>query len=225
MEVYEPDYDAILREYINYVDKNDKLRERIDTTYLPCKEYLAYSRWQPPETVVVLFLAESPPWSGKKNYFYNENYRPPDGKRNLRSILFEKLDLRSNEEGLTDFKAEGFFLSDSVKCVFRKRLSTDTPGTGKKTIPDSLIELSVEKVLEEEVACIEPRIIFLLGKTSRKALRYIDRFNSALKDTCFGDRVYADNVSIIYCPFLNERNLNRFETEIDKAFKELKTLL
>jgi hypothetical protein len=230
--VHEPDYDAILKIYRDYLseplENHETLdsKERVDTSYLPCQLYRAYSFWQPPQRIETLFLAESPPWSDKKNYFYNENYEPPDGKKNLRIILFDKLhiDVGGKDDNLKEFRRRKFFLSDSVKCVFRKKLPTDPPGARNKRIPDDLTERSVDLILKAEITSMEPRIIFLLGKTALKALRHIERFRPKLEDVSVGDCIEVGGTHIIVCYFLNERNLGKYEPEIDRAFRKFEAL-
>lgn len=230
--VFVPDYEAILTAYRRYVteaqDRHKKtdLKKRINTEYLPSELYHVYDRWQPRDGIDTLFLAESPPWSSVENYFYNENYEAPDNKKNLSTILFDKLHIEAGtkDDNLTEFMARGFFLSDSVKCVWRKKLATDTPGAGKKNIPRDLIRLSVYLTLKNEILSMNPRIIFLLGKTALRAMRYIERFSSALQDVSVGDHETVGDTHIIVCAFLSERNLKRYGKDIDLAFRELESL-
>jgi len=64
-----------------------------------------------PEKIVVIFVLESPPASGK--YFYNE-----DGKMN--EILFMTMmklinyKAKDKKDGLAEFKKKGFFIVDST---------------------------------------------------------------------------------------------------------------
>jgi hypothetical protein len=230
--VFIPDYDAILKTYSRYVveaqqrHKKLDLKQRIDTNYLPCELYHAYDRWQPPDGIDILFLAESPPWSGEGNYFYNEDFEAPGDRMNLSTILLKKLhiELGTKEDKLMEFRRRSCFLSDSVKCVFKKRLPTDPPGARRKKIPRDLIRLSVGLTLKEEIASMNPRIIFLLGKTALRAMRYIEGFSPDLQNVTVGDHKKVGDTHIIVCAFLSERNLKRFDKGIDRAFKELELL-
>ena len=230
--MFTPDYDAILKAYDKYVIDNQErhktivLKDRVDTRYLPCQEYHAYDFWQPPETIDSLFLAESPPWSGKENYFYNRDYEPEEGRSNLSTILFNKLhiELETKCDKLTEFKRRNCFLSDSVKCVFRKRLPTDPPEARKMKIPKDLIKCSVNLTLKDEITSMKPRIIFLLGKTAIWAMRYIEKFSSKLWNVSVGDHIVVGDTHIIVCAFLNQQNLRQCGKGIDLAFKELEAL-
>lgn len=230
--VFTPNYNMILKAYSDYVveaqqrHKKLDLKQRIDTNYLPCELYHAYDRWQPPDRIDILFLAESPPWSGEGNYFYNEDFEAPDDRMNLSATLFRKLhiELGTKEDKLKEFRRRSCFLSDSVKCVFKKRLPTDPPGARKKKIPRDLIRLSVDLTLKDEILSMNPRIIFLLGKTALRAMRYIERFSSALQDVTVGDLKTIGDTHIIVCAFLSERNIKRYGQDIDRAFQGLTRL-
>jgi hypothetical protein len=232
--MFTPDYDAILKAYDKYVIDNQErhktiaLKDRVDTRYLPCQEYHAYDFWQPPETIETLFLAESPPWSGKENYFYNRDYEPDEGRSNLSTILFNKLhiELETKCDKLTEFKRRNCFLSDSVKCVFRKTLPHSSEANeGKKRIPGDLRRLSVDIVLKDELSTMKPQTIFLLGSTALKALSQLEKFRLSLRNVrvtrdC-GQRIHVGNTNVIVCVFLNAQNLQLYRRRIDQAFAEL----
>jgi hypothetical protein len=130
----------------------------------------------------------------------------------------------TKEDNLTEFMARDFFLSDSVKCVWRKRLPADLHGARKKKIPRDLIRLSVDLTLKDEIASMKPRIIFVLGKTALRAMRYIERFCPALQDVTPGDHKMVGDTHIIVCAFLSERNLRRYGRDVDRAFEALESL-
>jgi len=234
--MFTPNYDAILKAYRDYVTdaqerhRNLDLKKRIDTNHLPCELYHAYDRWQPRNGINTLFLAESPPWSGAENYFYNEKYEAPEGRMNLSTILFDKLHIAegTKERNLTEFRGRDYFLSDTVKCVFRKTLSRNSETNEKKSIPSDLRRLSVDKVLKDEIASMRPDVVFLLGRTALKALRQIEESRTSLQNVTVakdcGRRISMNNTNVIVCAFLNAQNLQVYGKRIDQAFEELAAL-
>lgn len=147
-----------------------------------------------PDRVTVLFIAESPPWTAGRRevaepsdclspdypYFWNDRYdapcRPgaPPLSRGLAENLFSLLGLDggSRRENLKLFTAKGFFLVDTVRCVFRKNR--------KPVIPSDLVRMSARETLAPEIAALAPECVVALGNTALDGLRHIGPYASAL---------------------------------------------
>lgn len=146
----------------------------------------------PPGRVKVLFLAESPPWVAGRHevavaadcrrpdypYFWNDRYEAGALRGPLAGELAENLfyllglDGESRRENLALFIEDGFFLVDTVKCIFRKNR--------KGVIPVDLVRLSAREILEAEIAALAPEYVVALGGTALSGLRMIEPYATAL---------------------------------------------
>ncbi len=135
---------------------------RLNFVGKPFVKFQVEEIWKP-EQVKVLFVAESPPWNGKESYFYNQN--AGDNRTNLRKEVLSLLNLKSLEE----FRTKGHYLIDVIKCRFNKRV--------KKNIPKKAISTCSDQFLEKEIKQLNPKKIFVLGNTAKKALQRMPKFN------------------------------------------------
>ncbi len=182
--------------------------------YLPFVKYQVYEKWKP-DRVKVLFVAESPPWKGNV-YFYNEN---DEGRRpgGLSSNLFRLLGIEgeSKSEKLSEFRRRGFFLVDTIKCIFRK---------DKGPMPKKLIQFSAREILSREIGSLNPKLILTLGSTALHGLKNIDRFSKALAgfqsvtQAC-GQSVDIGGVKVVVSVFPNDRN-KQYQKRISRAFRQ-----
>lgn len=128
---------------------------RLKTDDKPYVKFQVEQKWRP-EKIKVMFVAESPPWNGKQRYFYNEI----DEKRiNLRKEVLKHLNLKS----LKDFKEEGYFLIDAIKCRLNKKR--------KKKVPRQVLQNCSNQFLMNEIMSLKPLTIFVLGKSAKQALQ------------------------------------------------------
>jgi len=134
---------------------------RLNFVGKPFVKFQVEEIWKP-EQVKVLFVAESPPWNGKQSYFYNQT--PGDKRTNLRKEVLSLLNLKSLEE----FRTKEYYLIDVIKCRFNKKV--------KKNIPEETIMTCSEQFLEKEIKQLNPKKIFVLGNTAKKALQRMTKF-------------------------------------------------
>jgi len=127
----------------------------------PFLRFQVEEKWKP-SVVKVLFVAESPPWD-KERYFYKQDMT--GNGTNLQKELFRYLNLNSLEE----FKAKGYYLIDAVKCRINKR-------GGKEHIPQEVITACGATFLLDEIKELQPRAIFVLGNSAKKALQNLPPF-------------------------------------------------
>jgi hypothetical protein len=128
------------------------------------KPYLRFQveeKWRP-DTVKVLFIAESPPWD-KERYFYKLDMM--GNGTNLQKELFRYLGISSLEE----FKDRGYFLIDAIKCRLNKR-------SGKEHVPQTVLDACREAFLQQEIQDLKPEVIFVLGNSAKKALQNLPAF-------------------------------------------------
>ncbi len=127
--------ESIREKYRTFVQLNPSYKELLVPNSLPFERFKVYEKWKP-DTVIVLFIAESPPWN-ESDYFYNDN-----SHGGLSEAVFKHLDVEgsSKTERLRKFKNQGFFLIDTIKCIFKK--------DGGKAIPQKLIKFSAQEVLQ-----------------------------------------------------------------------------
>ena len=183
---------SVAEVYRRYAAGRPALRGVILPDLLP--HVVCGAAFRRPGRVKVLFVAESPPWSAGRQevvrpqdcrrpdypYFWNDRYTtwhhrvmaPLSG--GLAENLFRLLGLRgkSRRENLDLFSDAGFFLVDTVKCVFRKNR--------KPVIPADLIRMSAREVLAPEVAALAPECIVLLGNTALAGFLEIEPYATAL---------------------------------------------
>lgn len=178
--------------YLRYAAGRPELRGVILPGLLP--HMACGAAYRRPGRVKVLFVAESPPWAAGRQevlrprdckrpdypYFWNDRYdtrhrramAPLSGGLAENLFWLLGLDGESRRENLELFAREGFFLVDTVKCVFRKNR--------KPTIPADLVRVSAREVLAPEVAALAPEYVVVLGTTALAGLREIEPYASAL---------------------------------------------
>jgi len=201
----------------------------------------AYRR---PDRVAVLFVAESPPWAAGRcevaepsdcrspgyPYFWNDRYdapcRPgtPPLSRGLAENLFSLLGLDggSRRENLELFTAKGFFLVDTVRCVFRKNR--------KPAIPADLVRMSARETLAPEIAGLAPDCVVALGNTALSGLSVIEPYASALANagTVTGisrdlqENLFEEN-RLLCLPYPGGRN-RRYLDAIETGFALIKDI-
>jgi uracil-DNA glycosylase len=130
--------------------------KRLKNQDKPYVNFEVEKKWKPENGIKVLFVAESPPWNGKERYFYNEI---EDKRANLRKEVLRRLDL----ETLKEFKKEGYFLIDAIKCRLDKR--------AKKNVPKEVLKSCSDRFLMKEVTSLKPLIVFVLGNSAKQALQ------------------------------------------------------
>jgi hypothetical protein len=209
----------VIRKYTQFVETSPNLRHLLRLEF-PFIKYQAYERWKP-DRVRGLLVAESPSWHqdqpGEFRYFYNEHYLG-----SLSRAIFDLLQIQgpTKTECLKTFKERGLFLTDTIKCIFRK----DRRGS----IPRGLITFSAREILQPEISGLTPKCILVLGSTALKALKSLERFSAQLSSatsitkTC-GKFKDASGLTVIFSVFPNTRN-RRFRRRTQEAFDRLLAL-
>ena len=165
MVVLQPD--MVREKYRGFVQRNPEYEKLLVAGYLPFERFNVYERWKP-DSIDVLFIAESPPWS-ESVYFYNEH-----SQGGLSESVFNHLGIqgKSKSHKLQEFKRRNFFLIDTIKCVFRKDV--------RSSIPERLIIFSAREILQQEIESLNPKTILCLGATALAGLNHIERFSTPL---------------------------------------------
>lgn len=162
--------------------------------------------WKP-KLVKVLFIAESPPWNGKKSYFYNQNTF--DNRTNLRKEILSLLNLKSLEE----FRTNGYYLIDVIKCRLNKRV--------KKNIPEKVISICSNQFLEKEIEQLKPEKIFVLGNTAKRALQRMPEFKDlAYHKVTNNYEATLFGYHIILCVYPGGQT-RKYQNKIKEAFAKL----
>ena len=189
----------------------------------------------------VLFVAESPPGLPGAGGFPAFRlpaprlplllerllrYRAPPGRGPLAGGLAENLfrllglDGGSRRENLDLFADAGFFLVDTVKCVFRKNR--------KSAIPADLIRLSAREVLAPEIAGLAPEYLVALGGTALAGLREVEPYASAFSGvgriTEAPVRDLFEEHHLLCVPYPGWRN-RRYLDQIASGFAIIRDLL
>jgi hypothetical protein len=174
----------------------------------------------------VLFIGESPPWRGIEHlpdgdladyrYFYNNACRAPAA---LRTTILSRLDVtRTLPDALrlAAFRDHHLFLTDALKCAFRKDLHS--------SIPEALVRVGAH-LLQEEILWLSPRYIVAMGSTAFTAVREIwpehlreYRRISEVPETLIDGR-------ILVMPYPNTRNRGMFGKRLDAAFSHINALI
>jgi len=126
----------------------------------PCIKYRTHIDWKP-ERVKVVFIAEAPPGTSE-GYFYEP--KPIEGYAEiLRNHLLGLLGINHDdiEQALKEFKKNGYFLTDAIKCRCDKG--------DRSHPPKALAGNCGRKWLERELWILEPHKICILGKTAKEA--------------------------------------------------------
>ncbi|NMA10352.1 uracil-DNA glycosylase family protein [Methanoculleus chikugoensis] len=225
--------------YRRYADERPDLCGILLPGLLPHDACDAASRR--PGRVKVLFVAESPPWAAGRReiaepadcrspaypYFWNDRYDAPPRpgaaplSRGLAENIFRLLELdgRSRRENLDLFAAKGLFLTDTVRCVFRKNR--------KPAIPADLVRMSARTTLAPEIAALAPEYVVALGNTALTGLRCIEPYASALcgAGTITGlsrEAIFAES-RLLCLPYPGGRNRRYLDT-IESGFAVLRDL-
>ena len=204
---------GLVREkYRSFVQRNPECEKLLATDHLPFERFKVYERWKP-DSVHVLFIAESPPWS-KSMYFYNEH-----SQGGLSESVFDHLGIQgeSKSHKLQEFKRRNFLLIDTIKCIFRKDV--------RSSIPEKLIIFSAREILQQEIESLNPQTILCLGATALAGLKHTEGFSNPLSGfdsavRACGQSVKAGNVRIIISVFPNDRN-RPHENKIRSAFAQI----
>jgi uracil-DNA glycosylase len=135
-----------------------RIPDRLYTSEKPYVKFQVEQHWKPEDgNIKVLFIAESPPWSGKQSYFYNPNTL--EKSSGLRKGVFKYLKIKSLEE----FRGEGYFLIDAIKCRLNKKKSNTN-------VSKEVSKTCSEQFLEREIRELKTKTIFVLGNSAKKAL-------------------------------------------------------
>jgi uracil-DNA glycosylase len=154
------------------------LDERIvshDTLIASKKPYVEFNveeEWKR-DRVSILLIAESPPWNGKQRYFYNQ--KVAEKRTNLRKEVLKYLGLQTLEE----FRDNGYFLVDAIKCRLNK--------SQNKSVPSLVLRNCAHKFLHKEIVTLNPTIIFVLGNSAKKALEEFSEFQELKKHNITDD--------------------------------------
>jgi len=149
-----------------------------------------------PETIKILFVAESPPWDfvkDKHSYFYAPGQVEHGGlSYHIVSVLFEEK-FHTKEHFLQKFMEEGLYLIDMVKCPINKLTKEEK----KKAIR------SCAKYLNEELHSLNFEKAIFMGKSSFKIVK--SYLNSDF------------NYAVIPLPFGSNKNVECFKDGLKKA--------
>lgn len=180
--------------------------DRLNTRNKPYVFYEVEKKWKPRQ-VRVLFVAESPPRNGKEHYFYNMQVEGA-----LRKEILNYLEIGT----LENFKNQGCFLVDTIKCRLDK--------TRKKNVPSKVIRVCSEHFLKKEIETLKPEILFVLGNTAKKGLQLFSEFkrlrNYKVSENCSLE-LNLSGQRIILCVFPSGQT-RRYEDRIKKAFERLR---
>lgn len=174
----------------------------------PCANFDIYTNWKT-TPVKVAFIAEAPP-GNSEGYFYDPtphvNYM-----ETLRNSLFDLLELRgeTTTAKLAQFKENGYFLVDAIKCRCRKK-------SGQP--PKSITTICAEKWLTKELTELTPSRICTLGKAAKLALSQLKAFRelSAYSVTAdCGRIVETEMCPVMIWPFPSWRNEKYYTSKID----------
>jgi uracil-DNA glycosylase len=174
------------------------------------KPYVVFQvdeKWLP-ETVEVLFLAESPPWS-KDRYFYKTDMK--GNKTHLQKEVLNYLNLAS----LLEFKAKGYIVIDAIKCRLNKQVS--------EHVPAAVLSCCTNIFLQKELDRFNPGTVFVLGNSAKHALEQLPCFGE-LKSHRISedfDRTVAGR-RVIFCVYPGGKtrmHVNSIKRSFDKLAK------
>jgi uracil-DNA glycosylase len=180
--------------------------DRLNTSRKPYVQFDVEGKWRP-DKVKVLFIAESPPWNGKQRYFYNQTV--VENRTNLQKEVREYLGLKSLEE----FRSEGYFLIDAIKCRLNK--------SEKKSVPRRVLRTCANKFLHKEITDLRPATIFILGNSSKHAVEEFSEFQDLKKHEIRDD--YDKNLlgyRVILCPYPGAQTRTCIN-EIKRSFSKI----
>lgn len=180
--------------------------DRLNTSEKAYVKFDVEKTWKP-EKVNVLFIAESPPWNGKQRYFYREDI--VENRTGLRKEVLKHLGLDS----LKEFKSEGYFLVDAIKCRLNK--------SKRKSVPRRVLRTCANQFLHTEITGLKPATIFILGNSSKHAVEEFSEFQDLKKHKIKDD--YDKNLSgyrVILCPYPGAQN-RACINETKRSFSEI----
>ena len=199
-------------------------------TLIPFDFFSVYRDWLRMQEgaygIHILFIAESPPWRGiaglpggdvqHYRYFYNDACRAP---ASLRTAILSRLDITrgiDEDRRLPAFRDHHLFLTDTLKCAFRKDLHP--------SIPASLVHLGAP-ILREEITWLRPRYIVTLGSTAFSAVRtlYPEEFHPYRRLSEVPEGLIRSRFLVM--PYPNVRNRGNFGERLDAAFDRLNALI
>lgn len=193
----------IYRIYEEYLRLYPQFAPFISLDYFPHIKYNIYSEWKP-KFINVLFIVESPPWNDQTRYFYDKT-----SKGILCRTLFNFLQISQDQQStaLKEFKSKGFFLIDTIKCIFDKN---------RHPIPTSLIRWSAQKILAAEIDELEPAKIVVLGGTAFLGLKSIRQYEKNLDlwpsiGHASGQILHELQIPIGFSAYPNDRNRKYWE--------------
>lgn len=195
---------------------------RLNTSEKPYVKFQVEQRWirkdkEGKPNISVLFIAESPPWNGKQNYFYNPD--TPKKRSGLRVEVFKRL----NIDSLKQFKSNGYFLIDSIKCRLKKRAIINVKEKSLP-VPQKALKTCSEQFLRREIKELKPKIIFVLGGSAKKALQQYSEFRKLQFHSVTEKDDFDEELSkyrVILCPFPSRWNLLRYKDKINRAFSKI----
>jgi hypothetical protein len=198
--------------YHDYLIDHPQFQNLLYTDEFPHIKYKVYEQWQPIE-LKALLIAESPPWKDRTNYFYD-----PNSENALTRHLFSLLHIEGETkwEKLIIFKSRGYFVIDTLACIFNKN---------QHEIPHSLIIWSAQQILALEIEELQPSMILAMGNTAFHGLRSIPEF---LKELCkyktlttiSGKKIIINGIKCVFCPYPNDRN-RPYQVLIKSAFSQI----
>jgi uncharacterized phage protein (TIGR02220 family) len=179
--------------------------DRLGTDEKPCVKFQVETKWKPKNGINVLFIAESPPWNGKQRYFYNPDI--VEKRTNLRKEVLRHLNLKTLEE----FRDNGYFLIDAIKCRLNKK--------EKKNVPTQVLQNCSAKFLQREITQLKPQTIFVLGNSAKRALQTLPKFWE-LKEQKVTGKYDKKTSHVILCVYPGGQT-RKYKNEINHAFSKI----
>lgn len=188
---------------------DNSLADTVRPFVKPCANFDIYTNWKI-APVRVAFVAEAPP-GNSEGYFYDPNPHV-NYMETLRNSLFELLELKGETTAakLAQFKENGCFLIDAIKCRCRKK-------SGQP--PESITVTCAGKWLTKELTALTPRRICTLGKAAKLALSQVKGFRElstySVTTNC-GRIVETEMCPVMIWPFPSWRNEKYYTSKINE---------
>lgn len=159
----------VRKKYLQFLELYPEYNDKLVIDYLQFEAHHVYDEWAP-KPIEVLFLAESPS-KDRQVYFYDKTCGT-----GLSKYVLEFLGITqgTKTQRLEEFKRRGFFLTDTISCIYKKKRSGG--------IPLELIRFSVKEILKQEIENLAPKTIVVLGGTALSGLKIIKKFQPALSE-------------------------------------------
>lgn len=171
--------------------------------------YFNVEKYWKPDKVEVLLIAESPPCNGNQRYFYNPEVT--EKRTNLRKEVLSRLHL----EKLEDFRKEGYFLIDTIKCRLCKPIK-------KRMLLYQIAETCSQRFLIEEIRQLKPNTVFILGNTARLTLGKFPEFEELRRQKITsGYEAELSGYHVILCPYPGGQT-KKYKDETNHAFEKLR---